>query len=150
MYKEPEEKEFTKEFIKNFHKKFNYYPTVIMNKQQTDYNLLSLTQLEECFEPFLPKKYEKKFNLSDKIRIRELAELRHIYCFLARSMNFKLTSIGMYLGGRDHTTVLNSIMVFKNLYKTDDSFREKFKRITNHIKQKYESSIMDHVDKAWN
>jgi hypothetical protein len=147
-----EEKQFTKNFVKRFYKKFNYYPTVIINKERAsdEYNLLSLSQLEECFKPFLPKLYNKILTLSCREKVREIAELRHIFCFLARSMNFKVTTIGLYLGGRDHTTVVHSVMVFKNLYETDELFREKFKRITNHIKEKYESSIMEHVDQAWN
>jgi hypothetical protein len=147
-----EEKEFTKNFVKRFYRKFNYYPTVIINKERAsdDYNLLSLSQLEECFTPFLPTLRNKIIPLNSRERIREITELRHVFCFLARSMNFKVTTIGRYLGGRDHTTVVHSVMVFKNLYETDEAFREKFKRITNHIKQKYESSIMEHVDQAWN
>lgn len=147
-----EEKEFTKNFVKRFYKKFNYYPTVIINKERAsdEYNLLSLSQLEECFNPFLPNLYKKTLTLSCREKVREIAELRHIFCFLARSMNFKVTTIGLYLGGRDHTTVVHSVMVFKNLYETDEMFREKFKRITNHIKEKYEPSIMEHVDQAWN
>jgi hypothetical protein len=147
-----EERRFTKEFIKTFYEKFNYYPTVIMSKKHVmdGYNLLSLNQLEQAFKPFLPKQYGKVVNLSDKARIREISELRHMFCFIARSMNFKLKTIGNYLDGRDHSTVINSLAIFKNLHETDQVFREKFKRITNHIKEKYESSIMEHVNKAWN
>ena len=145
-----EEKNFTKEFIRSFFEKFNYYPTVIIDKNNGGYNLLSLKQLEECFDPFLPKVYNEVVSLNARHRVRELTELRHIFCFIARSMNFKVKTIGKHLGGRDHTTVLHSVMVFKNLYETDETFREKYRRISNQIKQNYEPSIMESIDRTWN
>ena len=65
-------------------------------------------------------------------------------------MNFKMTTIGQFLDNRDHSTVINSVRVFENLYQTDDIFREKYERIIKHIKETYESSIMESVDKVWN
>ena len=146
-----EQKTFIKRFMRIFFTKFGYYPTVIMNKKdKSNTNLLSLNQLSECFKPFLPQHYGKTLPISHKSRTRELTELRHMFCYIARSMNFKMTTIGQFLDNRDHSTVINSIRVFENLYQTDDIFREKYERIIKHIKETYESSIMESVDKVWN
>ena len=148
-----EQKIFIKRFMKIFFTKFGYYPTVSLAKNKKEnsdnVNLLSLNQLSECFNMFLPKLYGKNVSLVSKTRIREVTELRHIFCYIAKCMHFKMVTIGEFLGKRDHSTVIHSIRTFENLHATDPIFREKYERVKKHIKETYESSIMESVDQAW-
>lgn len=97
--------------------------------------LMSLDQLESYFTPFLPIKHGKIVNLKNKCRIREITELRCIFCYLARNMKYSLKTVGEYLNGRDHTTVIHSVNTFKDLIETCGTFREKYYRVLDHIKQ---------------
>jgi len=151
-YKKKMENELVKTFIDNFYEKVGYYPTVIIdrNVKTSDDKVLTLSKLETYFERHLPTIYEKKIMLSAKNRSRPLPELRFIFFFIARSMKYNLIEIGKYLGKRDHTTVIHGINTFRNLYETDERFKNKYYDIINDIKQDYESPIMDKLDKTEN
>jgi len=145
-----EQKQLADNFIKEFYERFHYAPTVVIhNYRQSDIEIISLNQLGECFEPFLPKLRNKTLELASNQRYRGIAELRHIFCFIARCMSYTLKDIGIFLNNRDHSTVMHSVSVFKNLYQTDELFKQKFNNILNHIKQKHESPIMEHFNKVW-
>jgi hypothetical protein len=145
------EKKLIEQFKESFFEKVGYYPTVI-TRIQTDLEqyipMMSLETLQGFFEPFLPTRYDRRLRLQSKDRYRELVELRNIYCFLARQLNYSLVNIGASLGKRDHTTVIHSITCFKNLLETDEGFRQKYITILNHIKKQYESSVMDSPDQV--
>jgi hypothetical protein len=147
-YKRRLENELINDFVRKFTEKVGYSPIVITDKgsSETDYNLLTLSELEECFQPFLPVIRERVQKLKPKCRYREIMELRHIFCFVAKLMKHTYTDIGRYLN-RDHTTVINSIKTFRNLYQTEEGFKMKYLRIINHIKKKYESSALENLDK---
>jgi chromosomal replication initiation ATPase DnaA len=53
-------------------------------------------------------------------RKHPLIFVRHMYVQLATLYYYNASQIGHYLGGRDHTTVLNSLKVFRELYETLD------------------------------
>lgn len=134
------EKKLIDQFKEDFFKKFEYYPVVLTKinlvmDEENSYPLMSLEQLESYFTPFLPVKHSKIIQLKHKIRIREITELRSIFCYLARNMKYSLKTIGEYLNGRDHTTVIHSINTFKDLIETCGTFREKYYRVLDHIKQ---------------
>lgn len=134
------EKKLIDQFKEDFFKKFEYYPVVLTKinlvmDEENSYPLMSLEQLESYFTPFLPKKFDKVVQLKQKIRIREITELRSIFCYLARNMKYSLKTIGEYLNGRDHTTVIHSVNTFKDLIETCGTFREKYYRVLDHIKQ---------------
>ena len=134
------EKKLIDKFKEDFFNKFEYYPVVLtkvnlITDQSDRAPLMSLEQLESYFTPFLPTRYNKVLHLKQKIRVREITELRSIFCFLARNMRYSFKSIGEYLNGKDHTTVIHSINCFKNLIETCDIFREKYFKIIEHIKQ---------------
>lgn len=69
----------------------------------------------------------KYYNLSfeeviSKNRSRELVDARHIIAYLSVSY-YKiatLKSVGNYLGGRDHTTIIHSIRLVKNMIDVGD------------------------------
>lgn len=144
------EQQLIKEFMENFYEKIGYRPVVILENGRNNNGiiLLTLRELETYFTPYLPTLYNKKLNLAAKNRIQSLVELRSIYMFIARSMHYTLKEIGTYLGGRDHTTVLHNLNIFKNLYETDESFRSKYFTIVNNIKKDYEPSTMDDINKV--
>jgi len=147
-YKKKVEHDLIIEFINKFHQKVGYYPTVITNHRITDDGIITLTlpELEKYFEPYLPQSLKKK-GLAAKDRYRNIVELRCIFFFIGRSMRYNLKQLGNYMGGRDHTTVIHGINTFRNLYETDASFRSKYYLIINHIKQDYEPSTLDTIDK---
>ncbi len=146
-YKKRVERELIDEFVKKFTDKVGYKPIVITDKgsNETNYHVLSLSELEECFDSFLPTIRNKKITLKTECRIREVKDLRHTFCFIAKLMKHTYVSIGRHIN-RDHTTVINSIRTFRNLYQTDEVFRIRYFNIINYIKNKYESSIMENLD----
>ena len=70
-----------------------------------------------------------------KRRDREIASARHLFCYLSRMhTNASLLAIGEFLGGRDHTTVINSIKVCNNMIDTDyEVFVDMLNETNNHI-----------------
>jgi hypothetical protein len=144
------EKRLIDEFKLRFEEKLGYIP-IVLTKVSTDgvdeLPMMSLEQLASCFDPFLPEFYGKKLSLQSTSRKRELVELRNIFCAVARMMRFTCVSIGDYLGGRDHTTVLHNVGTFRNLIETSESFREKYFLILTHIKENHESSALDESNK---
>lgn len=146
-YLEKTEKQLIEAFLDNFYKKMGYYPTVVTREDLEDrsLNLLSLEELETYFEPYLPTLHGRVLKLSTKIRIREIVELRQMFCFIARSIGFSLKTIGVFLGNRDHTTIVHSVKTFHNMMDTDPGYRERYILIAKKIKQDgnyYNSSAM--------
>jgi chromosomal replication initiator protein len=70
-----------------------------------------------------------------KRRDKEIALARHLFCYLARlHTNCSLLAIGEFLGGKDHTTVLNSVKVCNNMIDTDyEVFVDMLNETNNHI-----------------
>jgi chromosomal replication initiator protein len=150
------EKKLIDKFKEDFFNKFEYYPVVLtkinlITDESDRTALISLDELESYFTPFLPIRYDKVVHLKQKLRIREITELRSIFCFLARNMSYSLKTIGEYLNGRDHTTVIHSVNTFKDLIETCPVFREKYHRVLDNIKQinniTDESPIMECLQK---
>lgn len=150
------EKKLISKFSKEFYDKLGYYPTVItksyIDTEKDGIHLMSLEQLESYFIPFLPRIFKKPIlSLGDRSRMRELVELRHIFFYIAKSFGFSLSSIGIYLNKRDHTTVIHGIRTFRDLVETDPNFKQKYNEILNHIKQnhhEYNPSVMDSSDQV--
>jgi hypothetical protein len=147
LNKQNAETKMVQQFIENFYNAFGYYPTIIIktDKKKSHFGVISLTDLEKCFQEFLPKKYGKIHILSSTLRVRKLVELRFIFFHIARKMGYGLKDIGQYLGKRDHTTVIHGLKTFRNLYETDENFKNLYYKIVNIIKNNYESSIMDNT-----
>ena len=142
------ERKLIDEFKQKFQDKLGYEPVVLTKVADSPYSIpiMSLEQLAEYFEPFLPELFGNTLTLVTKSRKRELVELRMMFCYLARSMKYKLEAIGNYLGGKDHTTVMHNVASFINLMETNENFRSKFLHILNYIKENHESSAMDQPD----
>jgi hypothetical protein len=138
---EYEKLKFQKKLIDQFTEEFNrhlgYRPIVVTKTTQKasgPLELMSLTELKDYFEPFLPTLYDKKVPLDAKCRIREIIELRQMYFYLARSMGYKLVFIAYSLGKKDHTTVVHALNTFHNLLEVDEGYKNRFLTILNYIK----------------
>jgi hypothetical protein len=145
------ERRLIEEFKQKFEEKLGYTPIVltkVSSQGNDDLPIMSLEQLAGYFEPFLPVVYGNTVRLQSISRKRELVELRNIFCAVARMMRFTCVSIGEFLGGRDHTTVLHNVGTFNNLVETSESFREKYFLILTHIKESYESSALVEPDQT--
>ena len=52
-------------------------------------------------------------------------EARHTAMFLCRSiLESSLSSVGIFFGGRDHTTVMHAVKTIENLMKSDAQLAE--------------------------
>jgi len=145
------ERRLIEEFKQKFEEKLGYTPVVLTKVSSQDNNELPIMSLEELagyFEPFLPTVFGKTVELRSISRKRELVELRNIFCAVARMMRFTCVTIGEFLGGRDHTTVLHNVGTFNNLIETSESFREKYFLILTHIKENHESSALVEPDQT--
>ena len=69
--------------------------------------------------------------IQGKKRDRRIIDARQIVCHvMVVMMRLTLKYTGTYaLGGRDHTTVIHSIRMFRNVYETDEEYREKADRV---------------------
>jgi len=65
--------------------------------------------------------------IRSKNRHRRLVEARHVICWvLVKKMGMTLAEVGKtFLGGRDHTTVINSLNRFNDIYDTEEEFKNK-------------------------
>lgn len=139
-------------FLENFHSKLGYYPVVITNTEKEEIEnsitILSLKQLEKCFEPFLPEVNGELVTLNSKLRFRRVTEIRFIFCSIARRMGYGLATIGKQLGNKHHSTVIHGLDMFNTLIKIDTDFKIKHTEIVNHIKQTYESYPLEYLDQV--
>lgn len=142
------ERKLVMEFKEKFRQKIGYDPIVLTKVTVDEYGipLMRLDQLEAYFEPFLPTYMGKKLQLTSKCRKRNLVELRMMFFYIARNMKYTFAEAGEYLGGRDHTTVIHNVNMFRNLMEISDSFRETYISILTHIKKNHESSDLDIFD----
>lgn len=64
--------------------------------------------------------------MDGKWRKREWVEARHIAMYMIKKFTtLSLKKIGMYFGGRDHSTVLNAIEMVNDHYDTEKNYRKK-------------------------
>ncbi|MCX5922054.1 MAG: chromosomal replication initiator protein DnaA [Candidatus Dependentiae bacterium] len=73
-------------------------------------------------------------DLQAKGRNKELAFVRQIAMFFMKKLTDKsLRDIGIYLGGRDHSTVMHAIDKVEKLVASDEAFAQKLQRIEQDI-----------------
>ena len=150
------EKKLIEDFKEDFYIKIGYYPLittrVYVTEEDDSLKIMSLEQLEEYFKECFTKVMGKPLNIRQKERYREVVDIRSLFAYFARSMKYKVVTIGQFLGNKDHTTILHYITLFNNQMETNPAYREQYRRIFNHIKEqtnKNESSTLDHLDQAW-
>lgn len=99
------------------------------------YAFMSKTTPEKIIEVTCDVLNLKLEDISKKCRHRQVVEARHIICYiLVKKIGMTLDKVGKeYMGGRDHSTVINSIKKFGNLYDTEEEFRNKVYNIMSNI-----------------
>ena len=61
---------------------------------------------------------------------------RHVFCYLVyKYLSYSMSAIGKYLGGRDHTTILNSIRIVNNMCLTDMDFRARIIALEGQVEE---------------
>lgn len=69
-----------------------------------------------------------------KYNKREVSDARHMFCKLMRTeFKYSLESIGGFLNGRDHTTVLHSIKTFDDRSKFEEGYMEDYEKIVEKV-----------------
>ena len=148
------EKKLIENFKIDFYANMGYYPVVITNDfKRGETHVMTLTELENYFFSFYPRSKNNRFiNLMSKNRTKEIVELRCIFVYLARSMDYKLVEISSYLK-KHHTTIIHNLDTFNNRMQTSPEFREIFNNIYNYIKSNYLPNdyvpAMEYFDKIW-
>ena len=72
--------------------------------------------------------------LVSRCRERDIVDARKITCkVLKTKFNYSLKSIGDFIGGRDHTTVIHSITEFDSLYGNNEAFKAKADSILDKV-----------------
>ncbi len=70
----------------------------------------------------------------DKTRKQEIVIARQLAMYLAKELTrISLKNVGLYFGGRDHSTVIHACTSIQNLIDTDANFAEIAKNIKNKI-----------------
>lgn len=73
--------------------------------------------------------------MKSKTRKREIVQARQISMFFAKQMTkASLKNIGMYFGGRDHSTVIHACQTVNDLIDTDKKFKSDVEEIGKRIK----------------
>lgn len=140
------EKKLIADFKKNFYKKLGYYPIISTEviEKQNEIPILTLNELELYFNDCFQDMFKKTNILRNKGRYRVIIDIRVLFSHFARVMKYTYASIGDYLGGKHHTTILHYSVVFNNEMETNPAFRQKYNKILKYIKEKKnESSTMD-------
>ena len=72
--------------------------------------------------------------LREKSRKKEIVEARQTAMFLCRNiLDSSLSSVGMYFGGRDHTTVMHAIKTIENKKANKKNIGENIAQITKEL-----------------
>lgn len=92
----------------------------------------------ENIQEVITNKYNINLDtLVGKSRKKEIAEARMSAMYLARNYtNLSLKSIGLYFGGRDHSTVVHACKWVENHLDSSDEFKRRF----DHIKKEFDTS----------
>lgn len=82
-------------------------------------------------------------DLTSNSRKREIVDARKILsAALKIKLNPTLVSIGELLGGRDHTTIRNLLLKFKDHCGNDDTFRTRSRMILNKLGTDFQSNYI--------
>lgn len=70
-----------------------------------------------------------------RTRKKDVCSARHTICWvLVKKFGMSRSAVAKkVLGGRDHTTIINSLHKFDNLYETEDTFKDKADLILDNL-----------------
>ena len=67
-------------------------------------------------------------------RRKNIAEARQVVAYLSRKiLDMPLSSVGLHLGGRDHTTIMHAQRKVENLIKKDEKFKRRVDIVYNEL-----------------
>jgi chromosomal replication initiator protein len=103
------------------------YRTVIKKRgRQYNQTIISDAILKVMEVPFK--------DIEHKTRRKTIVDARKIYCYQMKDkLGWSLKDIGISIGNRDHTTVVHNIQTYRDLYETDDTFKDWADRIEEDI-----------------
>jgi hypothetical protein len=147
------EEQVSESFKKSFYKRFGYTPLIVLEKPSSKRPslIMSLEELDGYFKTFIDSTPGARgYSLISKHRYREIVDFRFMFAHLARSMEYKFTTIGKYLK-KHHSTIIHYENTFKDMMETSDSFKEKYNKIFNYIKTKTNDklSAVANPDEKW-
>jgi chromosomal replication initiator protein len=100
--------------------------------------LLTLEEIATVVEKYIQSGLQ---DLKAINRNRDLVNLRKIYCLLAHKAGYSLREIGLFLNGRDHSTVIHNIEKAKDHLKTEQAFKNLFHWIQKDLVNVYENRL---------
>lgn len=126
-------KRFKKRFNKKFSAKIEIKYTFIESVNSIELPLLELEQLQEIVDSYLKSNTGHDTILSES-RLGKIALYRHIFCKLAREMDYQWTTVGVFLN-RTHASIINGHKKITNcLLIKDKEITKMYTEIISHIK----------------
>lgn len=126
-------KRFKKRFNKKFSAKIEIKYTFTESVNSIELPLLELEQLQEIVDVYL-QEYAGHNTILCKSRLGEIALYRHIFCKLAREMDYQWTTIGVFLN-RTHASIINGHKKITNcLIIKDKQVTKIYLEIISHLK----------------
>lgn len=125
-----------------------FYPNMRIDEMKATEQLLNTYLQVNNFEP-LPKEplsYERIIEIGARVnnitvvglngrdRHQEYAWARHMICYQLRKHGMKVSTIGLVIGGRDHSTAIHSIKAHENLSVTYKPYRAIYDRFLYALK----------------
>ena len=104
---------------------------VLIRPQEAQSSAIDFAGIIKCLGNYYPYKLD---DLRSKQRSKEISMVRQIAMFLMKKMTDKsLRDIGVFLGGRDHSTVMHALTKVEEHCKTRDEFQAHIKRLEEDI-----------------
>lgn len=102
---------------------------------------------EEIFEVVCKECFVTKEQIISHCRKRTIVDARKILCAALKIKHrATLTDIGKLLEDRDHTTIRNLLLKFKDHCENDDDFRVKAKSVLNKIGSDFQDNYIKITD----
>lgn len=104
---------------------------VLCHVAQPKTMMVDFDNVIKCIGNYYPYSLD---DLRSKIRSKELSQARHVAMYLMKKMTGKsLRDIGLFLGGRDHSTVMHALSKVEQEIQTNDDFSAHLKKIESDI-----------------
>lgn len=119
----------------------NHYAAIGMSDNAKFYedfkidNRLSKENLLDLISQFYD---QSKKDIKSKSRVKSLVICRQVYSALLRKFrpNTTLSEIGLFLGGRDHSTIINALTNHDNDMKYAKGYKEEFQKLKSFLVNK--------------
>lgn len=104
---------------------------VLVRAQEAAHNSVCFERIIKCLHKYYACNLE---SLRSKKRNKEISFVRQVAMFLMKKMTDKsLRDIGVFLGGRDHSTVMHALDKIEQQIKDNQEFKDRIAQIENDI-----------------